>query len=123
MGEKDSDCGSLRCIDIELTESNFKDFVYRYIKSGNNYTELTPNNKDKFIGKTVKMRTPMYCIGVGKEKCLCNRCAGNFYYKLGKTNIGLAGSKVSGTLTQLNLQRFHENLVKTVQINPDDMVI
>ena len=65
----------------------------------------------------------MYCIGYGKTKCLCNKCAGNFYYKLGKTNIGLAASKVSGTLTQMNLQKFHQNLVKTKQIDVDDMVI
>ena len=69
------------------------------------------------------MRSPMYCIGYGKQKCLCNKCAGNFYYKLGKTNIGLVASKVSGTLTQLNLQRFHQNLVQTKQIDVNDMVI
>ena len=123
LGEKDSDCGSLRCIEIELTNSNSKDFMYRYIKNGKSYTMITPDNISKYINKKVQMRSPMYCIGVGKNKCLCNKCAGDFYYKLGKSSIGLVASKVSGTLTQLNLQRFHENVVKTKQIDPNDMII
>lgn len=123
LGEKDSDCGSLRYIDIELTDSNFNDFLYRYVKTGKSLTMLTPENKDKFIGKKLEMRTPMYCIGYGPTKCLCNKCAGDFYYKLGKVNVGLVASKVSGTLTQLNLQKFHSNVVKTRQIDVDNIVL
>lgn len=123
LGEPGSDCGTLRCIKITLTKSNFKDFLYRYVKSGKDYEMLTNENKDKYVGKTVEMRSPMYCIGVGKEKCLCNKCAGDFYYKLGKKNIGLASSKVATTCTQLNLQKFHENLVKIKQIDVNDMLI
>lgn len=123
LADPDSDCGSLRTLSITLTKANAKDFLYRYIKEGSKYVCLDSDTMPKYIGKTVQMRSPMYCIGVGKEKHLCNKCCGDFYYKLGKRNIGLAGSKVSTSLTQLNLQKFHENLVKTRQIDVSDMLI
>lgn len=123
LGDPESDCGSQGHITVMITDKNFKDFMYRYVKTNKGLIQITSDNKDLFINKTVKMRSPMYCIGTGKDKCLCSKCAGEFYYKLGKRNIGLAGTKISGTITQTNLQKFHENLVKTQQININDLLI
>lgn len=123
LGEKDSDCGTLRCIDVTITDKNKKLYTDRYIKKGNDYVLITNENISSYVGKTVKMRSPMYCIGVGKEKCLCNKCAGDFYYKLGKKNVGLVASKVATSCTQLNLQKFHENLVKIQQLDVNDLLI
>ena len=123
LGEKDTDCGSIGHITVTLTEKNYKDFLYRYVKTSKGLVMLDNENKNIFIGKTVKMRSPMYCIGIGEEKCLCNKCSGDFYYKLGKRNIGLNTSRIASSLSQLNLQKFHENLVKTQQIDVDDMLI
>ena len=123
LGPKDSDCGTLMSIKVKLTDGNYKDYLYRYVKVGKELIMLTSTNKTQFVGKEVEMRSPMYCIGVGKEKCLCNKCAGDYYYILGKPNIGLSTSKCATTMTQLNLQRFHQNLVKTRQIDVNDMLI
>ena len=123
LAEPDSDCGSLGYITIKITNSNVKDFLYRYVKTSKGLVSITNENKDLFIDKVVKMRSPMYCIGYGKEKSLCNKCAGDFYYKLGKINIGLVSSKCATTITQLNLQKFHENLIQTNVIDLDDMLI
>jgi hypothetical protein len=123
LGPKDSDCGSIRTIEVKLTNDNYKDYLYRYVKTTKGFIMTTNENKDKFIGKTVHMRSPMYCIGVGKEKCLCNKCAGDYYYILEKPNIGLSTSKCGTTITQLNLSKFHQNLVKTRDIDIDDMLI
>ena len=124
LAEKDSDCGSIRTIKKKITNSNLKDNLYRYIKnSKGELIELNNDNAKDYIGKVVEMRSPMYCIGYGKEKKLCNKCAGNFYYKLGKTNIGLASGKLAGTLSNLNLQKFHDNVVRLHTINVDDMLM
>lgn len=123
LGPKDSDCGTLMSIKVKLTDGNYKDYLYRYVKVGKELVMLTSTNKTQFVGKEVEMRSPMYCIGVGKEKCLCNKCAGDYYYILGKPNIGLSTSKCATTMTQLNLQKFHKNLVKTQQIDVNDMLI
>ena len=124
LGPVDSDCGSKVFLKKLITKKNLKDNLYRYIKdSKGNLIELNNDNADKYIGKVVEMRSPMYCIGYGKEKCLCNKCAGNFYYKLGKTNIGLASGKMAGTLSNMNLQKFHDNVVRLHQLDVSDLII
>lgn len=122
LGPKDSDCGSLGYLEIVIPK-NTNDFVDRYIIEGNKLKVLSSDVIKSYVGKKVKMRSPMFCTRVGEKKCLCNKCAGDYYYKLNKENIGLVGSKVATTLTQLNLQKFHENLVKTHQIDVNDMLI
>lgn len=123
LADKDSDCGSKRTITVTLTEGNYDNFIYRYIKEGSKLIMLDNENKSKYLGKTVQMRSPMYCLGIGKDRCICNKCAGDFYYKLGKKDIGLLSSKVATTLTQLGLQKFHQNLVKTKQIDPKRILL
>lgn len=123
LADKDSDCGSKRTITVTLTGGNYDDFIYRYIKEGSKLIMLDNENKSKYLGKTVQMRSPMYCLGIGKDRCICNKCAGDFYYKLGKKDIGLLSSKVATTLTQLGLQKFHQNLVKTKQIDPKRILL
>jgi len=60
---------------------------------------------DKYIGKTVKLRSPMYCAGGAKK---CNICLGEIYYTLGIENVGLAASKLSTTILNLNMKKFHD---------------
>ena len=123
LGEKDSDCGSKGYITVKITNGNFSSYLYRYVLTNKGLVMITNENKPMFINKTVKMRSPMYCIGVGKDKCLCNKCSGDFYYILGKKNIGLTCSKMATTLTQLSLQKFHKNLVTSQKIDLDDLLV
>ena len=119
LDDAGTDCGTLRTIDITITEGNKKDFLYRYIKEGNRLICLEPDVINKYVGKTVKLRSPLMCVG----KKICNHCAGDMYYRLGIKNVGLTASKVATTLTNLNMKKFHENLVKTTQIDVNDMLI
>ena len=98
-----SDCGTKRTLDVKLTNTIKKDYMYRYIVTDNgSLVLLTPENMDKYVGKTVKMRSPMMCVG---EK-ICNHCAGDLFYKLGIKNAGLTASRVATTLTRLNINFF-----------------
>lgn len=123
LGDKDSDCGTKGFIKIKIPEKKFSDFLYRYIIEGSKLVLLTDDNIKKYIGKEVKLRSPMYCIGVGKEKCLCNKCAGDFYYKIGKKNIGLLCSRPAETTKRLGMKKFHSNLIESYTIDVDDMII
>lgn len=98
-------------------------FLYRYIIEGNKLTLLTDENITKYIGKEVKMRSPMYCIGVGRQKCTCNKCAGDFYYKIGKRKIGLLCSRPAETCKRLSMKKFHSNLIKSFHIDVEDMFV
>ena len=123
LGEKDSDCGSKGYITIKIPEKKFSDFLYRYIIEGNKLVMLDDDNIKNYIGKEVKLRSPMFCIGVGKDKCLCNKCAGDFYYKIGKKNIGLLCSRPAETTKVLGMKKFHSNLIENYQIDVDDMLL
>lgn len=123
LGDPGSDCGSVGYLNMVIPEKGYDDFMYRYIVEGDKLVCLTTDVITKYIGKKVKLRSPMYCIGVGKEKCLCNICAGDLYYKLGKKNIGLLCSRPAETTKRLGMKKFHENLVKIKQIDPNDMLL
>jgi hypothetical protein len=119
LDEHGSDCGTKKTIDVKLTNRNRNDFEYRYIVEGDKLVELTPQVMDKYIGKTIHMRSPMYCLG---DKT-CNICAGEMNYKLGNKNVGLGCSKVANTLLNLGMKKFHTSNLKSSQINPDEMLI
>lgn len=115
-----SDCGTNKTIDVELfSEKEAFDFEYRYIVEGNKLVCLTPDIMKKYIGKTVKMRSPVYCKG----ECVCNKCAGDLNYKLGNMNIGLGTSKISTTLLRLGMKKFHISNLKSIPIDIDDIFV
>lgn len=65
----------------------------------------------------------MFCIGTGDTKCICNKCAGDFYYKLNKKNIGLICSRPAETTKRLGMKKFHSALVETYEIKPENMLL
>jgi hypothetical protein len=123
LADEGSDCGTTGYLSITIPNKGYDDFLYRYIIEKGKLICLTPDVITKYAGKVVKLRSPMYCIGVGKEKHLCNKCAGDFYYKLGKRNIGLLCSKPAETTKRLGMKKFHDATVHTQQINVDDMLL
>lgn len=114
-----SDCKTKGTIEVDITSKNARDFEYRYIVEGGKYVCLSPDVIGNYIGKTVHMRSPMYCTG---DK-ICNICGGEMSYKLGTLNIGLGCSKVATTLLRLGMKKFHISNLKSVQIDVNDMLI
>ena len=126
IGDHGTDCGSKLCLTVELTSKNYDDYLYRYIVEGSKYVCLSPENRGNYVGKTVKLRSPMYCKGAHGatgNNCLCNICAGEMNYILNNQNIGLGTSRVSTALLQLGMKKFHIANLSSVQINVDDMLI
>lgn len=114
-----SDCGTKRTIKITLTDRNKKDFLYRYILEKGELVELTRENIDGYVGKTVELRSPLACIG----SKLCNKCMGNLFYKLGIENFGLTSSAISSKLLNLKLKAKHDGTKKISFINPDNIIL
>lgn len=113
LDKKGSDCGSKGYITVTITEELKNDFNYRYIIEGNKLVLIDDRNLDKYVGKTVKMRSPMYCIG----KTLCMTCAGVMHEKLQIENIGLTATRVASTLLNLSMKKFHDTSAKMNEIN------
>lgn len=114
-----TDCKTTKTIEVEITQKNADDFSYRYIMEGNKPVCLDRGKLASYIGKKVKLRSPMYCTG---DK-ICNICAGEMNYKLGVMAIGLGCSKIANTLLNLGMKKFHVSNVKSTTLNPDEILI
>lgn len=60
----------------------------------------------------------MYC----RNSIICNKCAGELYYKLGIENVGLVSNVIGSSMTTLALKAFHDTSVKLKEINVLDYV-
>ena len=119
LDEPGSDCGSKRTLDIVIPEKRTSDYLYRYIIENGKLVCLTSDVINKYIGKTVHMRSPMYCGG----KYICSKCAGENFYMLGKRNIGLLTTRVSSTCLRLSMKKFHSNLIHTKELDLKDLLL
>lgn len=119
LDKRNSDCGTKQTVTVKLTKDNMNYYLYHFIKSGSNYTRLEPSNQDKYIGKTVQMRLPDFCVG----KHLCNRCAGDRYYLLGIDNIGLTFGRVSNSTLRAKMKKSHDSTVRTYEVSAEEVFI
>ena len=119
LDESGSDCGTKLYLDVKLTNDIKRDVLYRYILDAGKLVLLTDDNIDKYVGKVVKMRSPMYCKG---DK-ICSKCAGVMFEKLGIKNVGLTTTKVTTTLLNKNMKKFHDSSVDLLPIDLNDIVI
>lgn len=119
LDKKGSNCGSKGYITVTLKPGNKKDFLYRYIIEGEKLVLLDSETIDKYIGKTVKMRSPMYCV----SKKLCRTCAGLMYEKLGITSVGMTASRAASTLMNLSMKKFHDSSVKMEPVDIPNITV
>lgn len=117
--EPGTDCGTPHYITVELTKKNYKEYMYNYIIVGNGgLEELTSDNLNKFIGKRVKMRFSSMCRRTGGKGKICHHCAGNFFYRLGIKNGGVACSTIASIMKNRCMKGFHDSTISTVEIDP-----
>lgn len=101
-----SDCGTKRYIEVILTESNINEWIYSYIIEGSKLVELTSQNKSKYIGKKVKVRFSALCES---KTGICNKCMGNLYYRLDKTNVGTSLTQIPSVQKNIAMKSFHDS--------------
>lgn len=117
MDAQGSDCGTKKYLEMEITKDDAKFLLYSYIidpKDDKKLIELTPENIKDFIGKNVKLRSPLYCISKGKY---CNHCFGNLYIKMGITNLSLTLNRPLNALMYQQMKMFHNTSIQTYQLN------
>lgn len=118
--DPESDCGTKFYLTIRLSKEVIHDYDYRYILENGKLKLLDPSIIEQYAGKTVKMRSVMFCKG-GNVKCA--KCAGLYYYKLRKEFIGLQTVRASTTLTNANMKKFHDSTLHTNTIDPTTLLI
>ena len=111
-----SDCGTKRHIEINVTDKNIGSIMYCYvIGNDGSLTEITSKNKDKFIGKKIKIRFSSMCEA---KDGICNKCAGNLFYRLGIRNIGAATPQIPSKLKVLSMKLFHDDQLNFTEMDP-----
>ena len=94
LDDKGTDCHTTKTLDIVLTKNNYKLFLYRYIVEGGKLVRIDNTNIKNYIGKTVHLRSVLYC----QNPKLCNKCSGDLYYNLDIKNAGLTVTKVGSVV-------------------------
>lgn len=110
-----SDCGTDRYIIMELNDSNIDLMMYSYIIEGSKLVELTSENRDKYKGKKVKFRYSSMCKA---KNGVCNKCAGNLFYRLGIRNVGAATPQIPSKLKLLSMKLFHDDQLNFTEMDP-----
>lgn len=113
---KGTDCGTTRTITVHLDKSNIKEYMYCFVKEGKKLVEITSDNADSYINKTVQLRFSSLCES---KDGICNACAGNVFHRLGVKNIGAAMPQIPSKLKLLSMKAFHDSQVvlKTMDID------
>ena len=118
---KGSDCGTKRHINITLTKDNIDGWMYSFvINSNGTLTEITTDTKNKFIGKTVKMRFSAMCESK-KNECICEKCMGTLPNRIGIENIGLGSMVMMSAVKNAAMKSFHDTSVNIVSIDPTEV--
>ena len=111
-----SDCGTNRHIILKLDDKNIGRVMYSYVMNDDgSLTEITSKNKDKFVGKTVKLRFSSMCEA---KNGICNKCAGNLFYRLGIRNIGASTPQIPSKLKVLSMKLFHDDQLNFTEMDP-----
>lgn len=116
LDPRGSDCGTKNHIEVNMTAKNIKDYMYCYTIKNNGELELiTSENKDKFIGRKVKLRFSSMCES---KTGICNKCAGELFYLLGDNRrVGLIMSSIPDKLKITAMKSFHDSTVQTVKFD------
>lgn len=119
LGPKGSDCHSKNYRTVVIDKSNREDCMFRYIMEGSRVVRLDGSNIDKYMGKEVHLRSPLYCV----DGELCNTCFGDKPYMVGIKNVGLTAGKIGSNFVNLSMKSFHDTTMKLEEINPDKILL
>ena len=102
------DCGTKKTIELTLTDKNIGMWMYSFVVDGGKLVELTSKTKDKYIGKTVRLRYSSLCESKGG---ICTKCAGTLFKRLGIKNVGVASYAIASKVKLVSMKAFHDSTV------------
>lgn len=116
LDEPGSDCGTKRYIEMDVNAKNIGMIMYCYaINNDGSLEEITSKNKNKFIGTRVRLRFSSMCES---KDHICNKCAGNLFYRLGIRNIGASTPQIPSKLKVLSMKLFHDDQLNFTEMDP-----
>ena len=107
----EDDCGSKKGIKLKLTEDNISFYYGRWVVGETE--SISKENKSRFIGKEVVLRSPMYCTSEGG---FCYKCCGDLFKKLGMPMAGMNALIITSGFTTTAMKSQHMSSVASVTI-------
>lgn len=120
LDDEGSDCGTTKYMDYAVTKDNEASIRYNFALINGKLTRLDPELLKGLIGKTIKMRSPLYCKS---KNHICNKCAGDSFYLIGIKNVGLTSNIPMNASLNKSMKAMHDLSVKTTQINPEEYIL
>jgi len=111
--EKGSDCGTKFAFKVKITDKNAGQFYLRYALFNKNLVLLDNENLKDAIGKTLEIRSPLFC----KDSKICNMCIGDLYQNLGISRLGNLPSKLGSAHLNKALKAFHDLSIKLSKLD------
>lgn len=108
LDKKDTNCGTDKFLEINLTDKNKGLYLLRWIKGKDGkLVMLDADNVKNYIGKKIQLRSPLYCI----SNKICSKCAGDLYYRLQMNNLGLVADRIASTIMQKSMKQLTKIVV------------
>lgn len=110
----EEDCKSDTFLNVVVNKWNYKYYRHRYIKSGSDLKELTENDVEKLIGKTIQVRSPMTCKTDGGY---CRVCMGKIFSVLDQKQLDLRANVLGRYFITSSLKGMHGTSFNTFEIS------
>ena len=111
------DCKTKRGVPIKLTENNHDEFLYRNMIEGNKLVEITRDNVKKYIGKTVLLRSPMFCTA---KNGYCYHCMDMRFKKLNIKLLNTLPINIGSAMLSAAMAAMHGTKLETFSIDSLD---
>ncbi len=114
MGITQDDCGSRIGNPFSVTDSNASMILQRYLVTDGEPLLLTEENIKQYVGKTVVVRSPMFCKLDKTDYCA--KCCGN---KLAthKTGLSMAVADYGSAFLSMFMAAMHSKGLQTAKLN------
>jgi hypothetical protein len=108
------DCGTTRGLSVVLTKDRVRFFMYRTIIENDQLILLTPDIINGYIGKTIVVRSPMYCVA---KDGYCYTCMDSRFRTIGVKLLNITPIQISSALVTAALRSMHGSKVDVHTIN------
>ena len=116
-----TDCGTKRTIKVTLTKKNIRYWMYSYyVNNSGSLIEITSENMDSLIGKTLNIRYSSLCKR-SKDGCICEACAGTLFRRAGIENAGLVSMVMMSSVKNKAMKTFHDSTLELMEIDPNEV--
>ena len=122
LGPRGSDCGTKSAMVTIITKDDIPKWTDQYIVEPNgNLLRITKDLDPKYIGKPVRVRSPMHCLRVEGD-AICSKCAGERFYDLDVTSFGLLANILAGQMMRASLKLRHNLMLEVNKIDPNILI-